>query len=67
MPDEEALRQYWEAYQEWQRHLQALHQVLLGGQPVAPPRLKALLMREARAKERYEEARRRLLGLAPQE
>jgi hypothetical protein len=31
-----------------------------------PPRLKGLLNREARAKARYDEARLRLLGLAPE-
>jgi len=66
MPDEETKLRYREAYEEWQRHLQALHRVLLEGQPLDPPRLKALLSREARAKERYEEARRRLLGLSPE-
>ncbi len=64
MMDEETKRLYLEAYQEWQRHLQALHHALLEGQALDPPRLKALLSREARAKERYEEMRRRLLGLS---
>jgi hypothetical protein len=44
--------------------LEALHRVLLEGERLDPPRLKGLLNREARAKERYEQARRRLLGLS---
>jgi len=61
--DEETKRQYWDAYQQWQRYLEQLHRALLREEKLQPPRLKALLYREARAKERYEEARRRLLGL----
>jgi len=57
-------REYRQAFQEWLRHLEALHRVLLEGERLDPPRLKGLLNREARAKERYERARRRLLGLS---
>jgi hypothetical protein len=56
-------KEYIEAYQAWQEQLLALHQVLLEGQRIDPPRLKGLLNREVRAKEKYEETRRRLLGL----
>jgi hypothetical protein len=56
--------EYIRAYQEWQEQLQALHRVLLNGERLEPPKLKGLLNREARAKERYERARRRLLGLS---
>lgn len=55
---------YREALDAWQRQLAALHRVLLEGERLPPPQLKGLLNREARAKERYEEARRRLLGLS---
>ena len=61
--DEETKREYRQAYQAWQAQLLALHRVLLEGQPLEPPKLKGLLNREIRAKERYERARRRLLGL----
>ena len=54
---------YREAYEAWQEQLRALHRVLLEGEPSPPPRLKGLLNREARAKERYDSARKRLLGL----
>ena len=60
-------REYVESYTVWQRHLQALHQVLLEGERMEPSRLKGLLNREAGAKERYERARRRLLGLSLEE
>lgn len=60
-------REYLECYQAWQKELQALHRVLLEGEHLDPPRLKGLLNREARAKERYERARRRLLGLSSHE
>ena len=60
-------KEYAEAYQAWQEQLQALHRVVLEGQRIDPPRLKGLLNREVRAKEKYEEARRRLLGLETEE
>jgi len=60
-------KEYAEAYQAWQEQLQALHRVVLEGQRMDPPRLKGLLNREIRAKEKYEEARRRLLGLGTDE
>ena len=64
-PSDEVRREYQEAFQAWLRQLEALHRVLLAGERLDPPRLKGLLNREARAKERYERARRRLLGLSP--
>jgi len=63
--DPERRRQYLEAFRAWQDQLEALHRVLLEGEPMDPPRLKGLLNREARAKARYDEARLRLLGLEP--
>ncbi len=60
-------REYREAYKAWQVQLQALHRVLLEGERLEPPKLKALLNREARAKERYDRARRALLGLSEEE
>ena len=56
-------RDYLEAYQAWQEQLRSLHRVLLQGEPSTPPKLKGLLNREARTKDRYESARKRLLGL----
>ena len=65
--DEDIKREYLQAYDAWQAQLQALHKVLLEGQPLEPPKLKGLLNREIRAKERYDRARRRLLGLPEEE
>ncbi len=56
-------REYAEAFESWQEQLRALHRVLLDGERMEPPKLKGLLNREARAKERYDTARRRLLGI----
>ncbi len=64
----QALKQdYLDAYEAWQSQLQALHRVLLNGERLEPPKLKALLIREARVKERYDSARRSLLGLSEEE
>ena len=64
----QALKQdYLDAYEAWQSQLQALHRVLLDGERLEPPKLKALLIREARVKERYDSARRSLLGLSEEE
>jgi hypothetical protein len=40
---------------------------MLEGERLDPPKLKALLNREARAKERYDRARRALLGLTEEQ
>lgn len=61
---EDTKTEYREAYNDWQEQLTALHSILLDGQRLEPPKLKGLLNREARAKERYDEARRKLLGLS---
>ena len=64
----QALKQdYLDAYEAWQSQLQALHRVLLDGERLEPPKLKGLLIREARAKERYDSGRRSLLGLSEEE
>ncbi len=60
-------QQYRQAYEAWQTQLQALHRVLLDGERLEPPKLKALLNREARVKEAYDRARRALLGLPEHE
>ena len=54
---------YLRAYEEWQKQLAALHEVFLGGRPLAGDKMKGLLNREARAKQRYDEARLALLGI----
>lgn len=64
---EDTKREYRDAYDAWQSQVQALHGVLLDGERLDPPKLKALLNREAHTKERYEAARRALLGLSDEE
>lgn len=61
---DESKKEYVKAYEAWTSDLGDLHRVLLEGVRVDPPRLKALLNREARSKERYDEARRHLLGIS---
>ena len=55
--------EYQKAYDAWQEQIGALHRVLLDGESMESPKLKGLLNREARAKERYDEARLALLGI----
>ena len=54
---------YRDAYEQWQKHLTGVHSLLLEGNRLPPEQIKGLLNREARAKERYDAARRRLLGI----
>ena len=61
---EDAKGQYRDSYESWTAQLADLHKVLLDGERLEPPKLKGLLNREARAFERYEEARKRLLGIS---
>ena len=61
--DEATVQSYREAWERWTKQLEQVHRVFLEGERMPPDRLKGLLNREARAKEAYDEARRRLLGL----
>ena len=56
-------QEYREAYDAWQKQLAGVHDLLLDGNRIPPEQIKGLLNREARAKERYDAARRRLLGI----
>ncbi|MFA7248381.1 MAG: hypothetical protein WC273_02000 [Dehalococcoidia bacterium] len=62
-PGEDPKRAYRDAYDQWQKHLSGVHALLLEGQRLPPEQIKGLLNRESRAKERYDAARRRLLGI----
>ena len=62
--DPQRQTEYREAWDAWQKQLNRLHDIFLDGQPLEPPKLKGLLNREARAKQRYDEARQALLGIA---
>lgn len=61
--DPERQAEYREAWAAWQRQLSRLHDVFLDGERLEPPKLKGLLNREARAKQRYDAAREALLGI----
>jgi hypothetical protein len=61
--DPEKAAEYRQAYEAWQEQLGALHRYFLEGEALEPPKVKGLLNREARAKERYDAARLALLGL----
>jgi hypothetical protein len=61
--DEATVRAYRDAWAAWNKQLVQLHHVFLDGEAMRPDQLKGLLNREARAKENYDDARRRLLGL----
>ena len=63
MVDESTKQSYREAWEAWIKQLDALHETLLDGVPLEPAKLKGLLNREARAKEAYDAARLRLLGI----
>jgi hypothetical protein len=63
MPDDAQRSEYRQAYDDWQTQLATLHSVFLDGARLDPPKLKGLLNREARAKERYDAARLALLGI----
>ena len=61
---EERRTAYRKAYEDWQKHLEALHEVFLeDGKTLSGDQMKGLLNREARAKERYDRARQELLGI----
>ncbi len=65
--DPQRQEEYRQAYQAWRDQLGTLHRVFLEGEAMEPPKLKGLLNREARAKERYDTARLALLGIAEQQ
>lgn len=56
-------QEYRDAFEQWQKHLAGVHELLLEGKRMPPEHIKGLLNREARSKERYDAARRRLLGI----
>ena len=62
--DAEIADAYRAAWDAWTRQLEHVHRVLLEDEPIGPAQVKGLLNREARAKDVYDRARERLLGLA---
>lgn len=63
MVSEDVRSEYQAAWADWQAQLAKVHAMFLDGERLHPTQVKGLLNREARAKERYDEARRRLLGI----
>ena len=63
MATEEQKQTYREALADWERKRDDVHRLLLEDQRMPPDRIKGLLNREARAKEKYDLERRRLLGI----
>lgn len=61
--DPDTIAAYTAAYDAWREQLEHVHRVFLQDERLRPDQLKGLLNREARAKERYDSARLRLLGL----
>lgn len=61
--DEATATAYREAWQAWNKQIEHVHRVFLEGEAIRPDQLKGLLNRESRAREKYDEARRRLLGI----
>ena len=61
------LKQSYHANSAWQTQLQSRRRLLLNGERLEPPKLKALLYLETLMKERNDRARRALLGLAEKE
>ncbi len=61
--DEATAALYREAWEAWSKQIEHVHRVFLGDEWPKPDQLKGLLNREARAKERYDSARLKLLGL----
>ena len=54
---------YREAWEAWRKQIDHVHSVFLEDEKLRPDMIKGLLNREARAKEKYDAARLRLLGL----
>lgn len=63
MTAEDPKAAYRAAYADWQAQLARLHAFFLDGERLPPQQIKGLLNREARAKQRYDAARRLLLGI----
>jgi len=60
---EELHSQYMAAYSTWIKQIEAVHNFFFEESVLHPDKVKGLLNREANAKEKYDLARLRLLGL----
>ena len=61
--DEDTAREYRVAWEAWIKQVEHLNRVFLENEPIKPEQIKGLLNREARAKDTYDAARLKLLGL----
>lgn len=61
--DDETAREYREAWEGWRKQIDHVNRVFLDGEAIRPEQMKGLLNREARWKQRFDDARLRLLGL----
>lgn len=61
--DEATAKAYREAWEAWKKQVEHVHRVFLDGERIFPDQIKGLLNRESRAKEKYDAARLKLLGL----
>jgi len=61
--DDATAAEYRSAWDEWLKQVEHVHRVFLEGETLRPDAIKGLLNREARAKEKYDAARLKLLGL----
>tara|TARA_Y100001970_G_scaffold233674_1_gene291421 strand:- start:3979 stop:4179 length:201 start_codon:yes stop_codon:yes gene_type:complete len=60
----EEVASYLEAYEYWQDAVQKLHHILFDENSTNDPaKIKGALNREIRAKEKYENARKKILGI----
>jgi hypothetical protein len=64
MIDATVRTEYEAAWADWQAQIAKVHALFLDGERLHPTQIKGLLNREAHAKERYDEARKRLLGIS---
>lgn len=61
--DDATATEYRAAWDAWLKQVEHVHRVFLEGETLRPDAIKGLLNREARAKEKYDAARLKLLGL----
>ncbi|MBI2766269.1 MAG: hypothetical protein HYX53_10205 [Chloroflexi bacterium] len=61
--DDETAQAYREAWEAWIKQIEHVNRVFLEGEKLRPDQIKGLFNREARAKTKYDAARRRLLGI----
>ncbi len=61
--DDATAAEYRSAWDAWLKQVEHIHRVFLEGEALRPDAMKGLLNREARAKEKYDAARLKLLGL----